>query len=380
MSRVLNIFRPATPRGTPRGTTPRSQAISTQLVSGLPPLPVPQRRTEDGNTVPQRRAEDGNTGAMPLLLSMAPALPLPNKDNTILGAVDLGVRTVPSDPSDAAAKLSLPPVGDGSAAPDGAVSPASLFASAEAPLSAKKRWDWDVGLMRHGIKRFFLNDWKTAEDLCSTGFDAPPPYAYAAGEEPSRDLRGAYAMLSSQIALVRGVAELTDGQLAIALPRLKVADTLLSSSEAWIGQRLLRAFCALSYGLCLIAQQHFMKGAWKIFTAFLTIRKIHEADMLEFPAGQKESLMIRSAGQLVLGLLYQNMALMPPIATRWVGEGPGLERGLELLRECVKGDGIAAVFAANVLLAYFVAVKQVNQAGFEPMNCNPYQLGQPAQG
>ena len=61
---------------------------------------------------------------------------------------------------------------------------------------------------------------------------------------------------------VRGTAEVTKGILAGAVPRLQRAEALLCNTDAWLGQRMMRGFCALQLAICLLAQA--VHDAWTV--------------------------------------------------------------------------------------------------------------------
>ena len=199
--------------------------------------------------------------------------------------------------------------------------------------AARARWDADMALIDCGITHFLCNRWRVAEELCLHGANAAP-VAMGPDGDPPRDLRGAFALLHANIALVRGVAEMTDGQLEEAVPRLQRADALLAATESWVGQRMVRGLCTLTLGLCMVAQSKYVQGAWKLLGAFRTITRLSEREMLEYKG--KEAAAIRSTAMYTLGALYVAMLLVPPAVARFTGHGPGLERGLDLLRACFR--------------------------------------------
>ena len=199
--------------------------------------------------------------------------------------------------------------------------------------AARARWDADMALIDCGITHFICHRWRMAEELCLHGANAAP-VAMGPDGDPPRDLRGAFALLHANIALVRGVAEMTDGQLEEAVPRLQRADALLAATESWVGQRMVRGLCTLTLGLCMVAQSKYVQGAWKLLGAFRTITRLSEREMLEYKG--KEAAAIRSTAMYTLGALYVAMLLVPPAVARFTGHGPGLERGLDLLRACFR--------------------------------------------
>ena len=218
--------------------------------------------------------------------------------------------------------------------------------------SPRTRFAADIATMENGIALFLCHQWDAAEDLAHKGMNVEPPAEKRGPDgEPARDMRGVFALLHAPIALVRGVGGLTDGQLAVALPRLQLADSLLGSTEAWVGQRMARGFVMLTLGICMVANQKYLQGGWKIFNAWRALRGLSESEMLEYSGN--EAVAVRSGGLFVLGTLYLNMTLLPPVIARWVGPGDE-RRGLDFLRANVAEGGATAPFSANQLLAYFV--------------------------
>ena len=138
---------------------------------------------------------------------------------------------------------------------------AAAFArdTAAGTSAGRARWDADVQLIECGVTHFFCHRWRVAELLCEHGARAPPEARTAADADPPRDMRGAFAVLHANIALARGVAEMTDNQLAEAVPRLQQAASLLNASEVWLGQRMIRGLCALTLGICLLAQHKYVQ-------------------------------------------------------------------------------------------------------------------------
>lgn len=91
--------------------------------------------------------------------------------------------------------------------------------------------------------------------------------------------------------------------------------------------------------------------------AYQALTSFKESELLQY--GGEEGAVLRSASQFTLGTLYVNLTMLPPSVSKFTGSGPGLQRGLDLLRECVAEDGLMKPLAADQLLARALYLKHV---------------------
>ena len=92
-----------------------------------------------------------------------------------------------------------------------------------------------------------------------------------------RDLRGAFALNYAIVSVLRGIASLSDDQLAECEKRLWEAKALAEKDTNWIGRRVVVGVTMLSAGIVQVLQQKFMRGVWHILRSFQYIKSLKES-------------------------------------------------------------------------------------------------------
>ena len=228
---------------------------------------------------------------------------------------------------------------------------------------ARRRWRADTQLVEQLICAFFANRWDEAAALCSRGAaqpPLPPDEHLAPNGDRFRDTRGSVAMVHALLTTARGIMEVERDSLSRALPSLFAAEQLLSETEPWVAQQLMRGLCEASIGGLLLMQRRYAKGAWHMLKAYSALRHLSIASLLEYDG--MEGPVVRSLALYFLGGKAIVLGLLPPTVTRFF---PGFtsrgdrQQGLSMLRQCADEDGVFAPFARDALLAYHVALKEV---------------------
>jgi hypothetical protein len=240
--------------------------------------------------------------------------------------------------------------------------------SQPAPISrARRRWLEDAASVERLMVCFYSNRLDEAEQICARGMAVPPLAAAnnategggGGGSDRFRDTRGAYALARALCIVARGVLSMERDSLSESLPRLYEAEKLLSESEPWVAQQLMRGLCEATIGGVLCAQHSFISGGWHLLKAYSAMRHLSIASLLEYDG--MERAVVRSLAQIFLGSKALILELVPPAATRWfpgfVGSGSRLA-GLGLLRQCVDEGGIFKLTAMDMLVTYHLGLKE----------------------
>eukprot|EP00928_Gymnodinium_smaydae_P060725 TRINITY_DN4449_c0_g1_i2.p1 TRINITY_DN4449_c0_g1~~TRINITY_DN4449_c0_g1_i2.p1 ORF type:complete len:744 (+),score=110.03 TRINITY_DN4449_c0_g1_i2:373-2604(+) len=235
----------------------------------------------------------------------------------------------------------------------------------EAESPRRAAWRRDVAAIERAVAMVFTNRFREAEELSRAGAEAARPARSsrqdAAGGRPVRDLRSAYALHWTFVALVQGMASLATDQLEECLRRVNAACQLADEMEDWVGQRVIKGVSLLIAGVIHLLQRSHLRGGTSLVKAWSYICRFQEALTLE----GYEAVAVRSFALFTLGVFNFVVSMLPPSLVRVASfTGGGSIKGdqyeaVNHLITCFEEKGPLAPWAAVALLLFHLSFKSV---------------------
>ena len=247
------------------------------------------------------------------------------------------------------------------------------------------RWNKAMDLMHEGIKKMFCNDFSGAEEVFLEGMklkrsdmeiedeSAQEESAALDNDEEEdendddiidgdvlkkRDLRGAFALNYAIVSVLRGIASLSDDQLAECESRLWEAKALAEKDTNWIGRRVVVGVAQLTAGIVQVLQQKFVRGVWNILRSFQYIKSLKKKALPYKGVGAE---VVRSSALYTLGNFNMIISVLPPSmmkAASWMtGFDGSREKGLQQMIQCRQEGGILAGAAGLGVLTFLLDTK-----------------------